>query len=146
MATKKTAKLSVESFEQASLFKPWTRRLAVKNKDPKYDYRVINDTPDSLEFRAEQGWEPDVVTETATEGQPDEFRRPVAGMIVVRRPKEISEMHKEALRRRSLKKMRGPIEEFKASARRSGVEAIDSSKFYRGPLLAGLSEPDDDDK
>lgn len=144
---KKVTKLSVESFEQSSIFKPWTRKLTIDDsfKEPGYDYRIVVDSPDSISFRAEQGWEPCVI-KAGSNGQPDEYHRPVAGMIALRRPKEITAMHKQALQNRSLRRMRGPIDSFSEEARRRGVSAIDTSKFYRGSLAAGLNEPDDNDE
>lgn len=139
---KKHVNFSVESFEQASIFQPWTRKLAIKNKESGFDYRVVKDSPESIEFREAQGWEPRVVKK-GLNGAPDEYERPVGGMIVMQRPTEIGDMHREALRRRAYKKMKGPVRDVQRTARSLGVDTMDMSKYYRAPLDVGINEPKD---
>lgn len=150
MATdkKESVKFTVEHFMQISEMKPYQAAIEVRGRDPKYSYRLVEDTPEALRYREQQGYE--VVTAEADAtvggsiGQVDRRRRVGNELVLMRRPKEIHEMHLQALRRRAHEMQRGPVESFKGKAQKFGVEVVDEMKREVSSLQSAIDVDDDD--
>ena len=144
-------KLTIEHFRVAAGFKPYSSLLEVRDKDDDYGYRWVDNTPESIRYRGELGYE--VVTDAKdasvkTKGsgaQTDTARRISHELILMRRPVEYEHMAAKARDEKALQKMRGPIDRFKAQAKRLGVEVVDETKIEIGPLVGVLDSDEEDD-
>ena len=147
----KAPKFTVEHFRQVAALKPYQSMLEVGDKDPDFQYRLVENTPEAIRYREQLGYlvvtDSDETVEGAV-GQPDR-RRLIAGeLVVMRRPKELAEMHEQVLKERSMAMQRGPIERFKGKAQRLGVEVVDETKMMVSPLsqvMGGDAGDDEDD-
>lgn len=134
----KKVKMFVESFEGG--MKPHTRRLDIKGKDPEYDYRLVKNKPEFIEYREQMGYE--LVrageVESSSMKQPD-GRQVVAGeLVVMKRDKLIGEAHRRFLKEKSERMSRSPRDNFKAKARKVNVKVDDESQSRYSSLAEAL--------
>lgn len=137
--------LTIEHLEHM-VYKPWTRKLTVHDKDPRYGYRLVRDVPEAIEYRKEMGYEhvpPEDTARTSSKQQPDGVHRVAGVYVLMRRPIEIHEAHLALMARKAEEKKRGPRDAFKEEARKLGVETEDRTKETHGPMMATLGEKDD---
>jgi len=133
-------KLFVESFEGG--VKPHTRRLTVHDMDPSYDYRLVKNTPEHIEYRQSMGYEIDTSEDVKTSSmvQADKRKIVAGSYVLMRREVEIGEAHRVFLRKKARMLVEGPRATFKETARRLNVDTVDRSHGRRAPMSAVMGE------
>jgi len=133
-------KLIVKSFEGG--VKPHTRRLELRDTDPDYDYRLVRNRTEYVDYRQNMGYELVKEGEIGSSSMEQVDKRLIiAGTyVVMKRDKLIGEAHRQYLKEKSAKMAGSPREAFKAKAQRLGVEVDDKSKSQRAPLSVIMGE------
>jgi len=140
-------KLFVKSFEGG--FRPHTRRLNLSGQDSNFDYRLVKNRSENIEYRQNMGYE--LVKEgeiSSSSMQQVDSRLIVAGVyVVMKRDKLIGDAHRKYLKEKSAKMAGAPRESFKSKATAMGVEVDDRSKSKIAPLsvIAGENLDSEDE-
>ncbi len=138
--------MTVEHFMGLVEHRPHQAMLTVYDKQDGFHYRLSKNNAHRVRYHEALGYE--VVLEAGDahmgdSGQPD--RRRVAGgggLVLMKRPQEYHEMHKQALRAKAAAMHRGPVESFKTKAAEMGVKTIDEMKEQKGPMDMPMRDDD----
>lgn len=128
--------------------KPFTAMMDVENKDERYEYRHVKSQPARIRRQQKLGFE--LVTPENDSVKTDSGTAPGGRfltnneLVLMRRPKEIGEKHRAYLRKRAAMARRGPVESFKSTGQRYGVEVHDESHMTRGSLGMALAQDETD--
>jgi len=127
-----------------------TRRLRINNKEDDHEYRLVINNPERIEYYEEMMF--NVCDSDDQIGGGD--RNPTGDIktagsgryVVMKRRKEIGDVHREALRVRARNMMDGPRRDFRRGADKLGVGTEDKTKItLAAPLAAVLNETGDFD-
>ena len=145
---KERVKLFVESFEGG--VKPHTRRLEIRDKDHEYDYRLVKNRPENIDYRKQMGYVSVRAGEVGSTSMVQaDNRLIIAGTyVLMKRDRLIGDAHREHLKRKAAQRAGSPRKSFDAKARSLGVDSVDESRTRTGPLssiVAEDSRPDEDD-
>jgi len=143
-------KLEVEHDGLDFDFKPYQHMLEIEGKTEGFEYRGVRNDPARIRYWKKMGFtlcNADEGLITFTGEAPVDGRVMVANVLVVmRRPTEIAEQHREHLRGKAGRAIRAPRERFKDKvdkmAGHAGGEAIDTTREREGPW----SSKDDKEK
>lgn len=139
-------KIDVDHVDFARTYRPHQKAFEVHDKSDEWDYRWVRDTPDRLDSVTRMGFTlvtGDEVT-TARAADPDGKLRAGGKHVLVKRPREIAEKHRDYLRQRAHNQLSAPRESFKNKASRASVKTYDTSQSVVGSPRDSLPDVDND--